>query len=389
MSGASDDSLSDLRRRLREFVEEREWSRFHDPKNLAMAIASEAGELLAELRWVMSGDADSVVRSHSKREKIEHEVGDVLIALLLFCERAGIDLVAAANKKLELNAKNYPAELSKGRSDRPVPHQPALSSELEPFARAIAVDWSGEQGGGRTSIWIAIAIDGQIVELESGRSREEVISHLISLAEADPNFVVGLDFAFGLPRWFSEENQIRRARDLWALVSREGETWLRDCRPPFWGRAGTTRPDLPEHFRETDASVGRTAGAQAKSVFQINGAGSVGTGSLRGMPTLARLADAGFSIWPFDAPRAPLVVEIYPRLLTGPVVKSKVGAREQYLADHYPALTADMRTRVASTEDAFDAAVSALVMWENRQALTTLSYPVPETTQLEGAIWAP
>lgn len=119
MPYSTEDRLSALRERLRHFVAEREWQKFHDPKNLAMAVASEAGELLAELRWVSNEQADSFTRDDAVRERVEQEVGDVLIALLLFCDRIGIDLISAAERKLELNAENYPIELSKGRSARP------------------------------------------------------------------------------------------------------------------------------------------------------------------------------------------------------------------------------------------------------------------------------
>ncbi len=113
------DRLASLQTRLRTFVAERDWAQFHDPKNLAMSLASEAGELLAELRWVASATADEAVRSPEKRARIEREVGDVVIALLLFCDRTDIDWLGAAERKLEVNAANYPAALSAGRPGRP------------------------------------------------------------------------------------------------------------------------------------------------------------------------------------------------------------------------------------------------------------------------------
>src|SRR6478672_9015330 len=109
MSGDTElNRLESLRERLRQFVADRDWQQFHDPKNLAMAIASEAGELLSELRWVASEQADAHVRDRVSRERIEREVGDIGIALLLFCDRTGIDLLTAVEQKLELNADNYP-----------------------------------------------------------------------------------------------------------------------------------------------------------------------------------------------------------------------------------------------------------------------------------------
>lgn len=118
MSGAPD-RLDVIRERLRVFVEERDWGQFHDPKNLAMMIASEAGELLSELRWVRNDEADWEVSKERKHERVEAEVADVGIALLLFCDRARIDLLAAMERKIALNALKYPAHLARGRAERP------------------------------------------------------------------------------------------------------------------------------------------------------------------------------------------------------------------------------------------------------------------------------
>src|SRR5678816_4689385 len=110
--------LEDVLKQLRVFVHERDWSQFHDPKNLAMAIASEAGELLSEMRWISSDRADEFVRDPANRDRIEREVGDVAIALLLFCDRAGIELLDAIDRKIALNAENYPCLLYTSPSPR-------------------------------------------------------------------------------------------------------------------------------------------------------------------------------------------------------------------------------------------------------------------------------
>ena len=106
---------------LRAFVAERDWSQFHDPKNLAMLLASEAGELLAEYRWVPNHGADDFSREPEARQRVANEIGDVGIALLLLCDRTGIDLQTAMRDKLAQNRRRYPVELSKGRAARPVP----------------------------------------------------------------------------------------------------------------------------------------------------------------------------------------------------------------------------------------------------------------------------
>jgi NTP pyrophosphatase (non-canonical NTP hydrolase) len=111
-------TLEELRAELRAFVAARDWQQFHDPKNLAMLIASEAGELLAEYRWVRSEDADAHSREPASRERIVAEVADVGIGLVLLCERIGVDLVEAMRAKVKVNGERYPAELVRGKADR-------------------------------------------------------------------------------------------------------------------------------------------------------------------------------------------------------------------------------------------------------------------------------
>jgi NTP pyrophosphatase (non-canonical NTP hydrolase) len=112
--------LDDVMKQLRTFVNERDWQQFHDPKNLAMAVASEAGELISELRWVRSEDADNYARDSANLTRIASEAADVGISLLLLCDRLGIDLLEAITEKLRLNTERYPVEKSKGRAERPL-----------------------------------------------------------------------------------------------------------------------------------------------------------------------------------------------------------------------------------------------------------------------------
>jgi len=113
------DRLEDVMKSIRHFVAERDWEQFHDPKNLAMAVTSEAGELLAEYRWIGNNESDAFSRSEENRKRIAAEIADVGVSLLLLCERTGIDLIQAISEKLETNRKNYPRELAKGRRERP------------------------------------------------------------------------------------------------------------------------------------------------------------------------------------------------------------------------------------------------------------------------------
>jgi hypothetical protein len=142
----------------------------------------------------------------------------------------------------------------------------------------------------------------------------------------------------------------------------------------------------------------KIAGIAPKSAFQIGGAGSVGTASLRGMPGLLTLRSAGFRIWPYDAPRvqrSPLVVEIYTRLMTGAVNKSSEVARKAYMAKKrkesavYAGLSRGVVGKATGSEDGFDALVTALVMAEHRQEFSRLRQTKDEVFRMEGQTWVP
>lgn len=112
-------SLEELLPALRKFVADRDWQQFHDPKNLAMLVASEAGELVAEYRWVRNDHADERSREPEARARIADEAADVGIALLLLCDRIGLDLAGAIEAKIAKNAARYPIETARGRAERP------------------------------------------------------------------------------------------------------------------------------------------------------------------------------------------------------------------------------------------------------------------------------
>jgi hypothetical protein len=257
--------------------------------------------------------------------------------------------------------------------------------------RFIAIDWSGARVGAERKIWLAEASGGELLRLECGRSREALAEHLLESADDSPAMVVGFDFGFSAPAWFVRKLGAASAPDLWALACGECEAWLADGNPPFWGGGRGPRPLLPrpeDHYRLSDLALAPVGGIQIKSLFQLGGSGSVGTGSLRGWPVLHRLRQSGFAVWPFDTPSLPLVVEIYPRLLTGPVNKSRKESRLAYLGAHFPDLPASLREAASSGADAFDAAVSAL-----RMAASLDWRELPEIADadvlLEGVIWHP
>ena len=253
----------------------------------------------------------------------------------------------------------------------------------------MAVDWSGAMRGLRKRLWVAEACaSGRLVRLEPLASRFALADEIRSRSDIA---AVGLDFAFSFPAWFLWRLGVCSAPELWARVAEEGEAWLAACAPPFWGRPGRPRPMLGgDGWRRTERAVPRVGGIGPKSVFQIGGAGAVGTGSIRGMPVLHALCASGASIWPFVAPGGePPVVEIYPRLLTDRVRKSDPAERQRLLAGRYPRLEPEHVRLAVLSEDAFDAAVSALVMLEHLEDLRRLPAEHDPELRLEGRIWHP
>lgn len=110
------DSLDDLNAQLLAFARERDWEQFHSPKNLSMALAGEAGELLEHFQWL--SEAQSAAISGDKKEAVALELADILIYLVRLSERLDIDLVDAAYRKLEINQSRYPSERVRGDARR-------------------------------------------------------------------------------------------------------------------------------------------------------------------------------------------------------------------------------------------------------------------------------
>uniref|UniRef100_A0A7S3ZA40 Uncharacterized protein n=1 Tax=Lotharella globosa TaxID=91324 RepID=A0A7S3ZA40_9EUKA len=111
-------SLEDLRERLRKFAEDRDWNQFHTPRNVLLALVGEVGELSEIFQW--RGEVRPGIPEFKDEEKVHlgEELSDVLLYLIRLADRCNIDLAQAALKKLEKNAKKYPADLSKGKSDK-------------------------------------------------------------------------------------------------------------------------------------------------------------------------------------------------------------------------------------------------------------------------------
>ncbi|MDH3254259.1 MAG: hypothetical protein OEM62_04635 [Acidobacteriota bacterium] len=261
---------------------------------------------------------------------------------------------------------------------------------MRTVSRVFAVDWSGDRKAARRKIWLCEVAGGEVRRLENGRTRDEVAACLIDEATRDSNFAVGFDFAFSFPAAFLEKRAHHRIETVWGEASLLGEAWLEHCPFPFWGKPGKKKPLLGSTLmRRTEIAVAEESGLAPMSVFQIGGAGAVGVGSLRGMPVIQRLREAGFSIWPFDVPSTPLVVEIWPRLFMGTVKKSSRQERRLFLRRRYPTLDSESRRAAEDSDDAFDALVAALEMSRHREEFTRLEQLAESPCCLEGEIWHP
>jgi dCTP diphosphatase len=113
MSTAPLDALAE---RLRQFAADRDWEQFHSPKNLAMALVGEAGELAAEFQWLTEEQSRSP--DDAQLARIRAECADVLNYLVRLADKLGIDLVAAAHDKIDENARRYPPDQVRGNSKK-------------------------------------------------------------------------------------------------------------------------------------------------------------------------------------------------------------------------------------------------------------------------------
>lgn len=109
-------TVAEMRERVMAFARERDWVQFHSPKNLSMALAAEAGELMEHFLWSDSAASQAVVADPEKRRKIADELADVVIYALEFANVSGLDLAAAIEAKMAQNAAKYPVEKARGRA---------------------------------------------------------------------------------------------------------------------------------------------------------------------------------------------------------------------------------------------------------------------------------
>jgi len=285
------------------------------------------------------------------------------------------------------------------------------------FDTVIAIDWSGSQkeSDQRKKIWACTArVEGgsAVIEaLECGRSRDQVADWLASLRAERGSIAVGLDFAFSFPAGFHGHEGVAEplSGKSWAefldYADNHADEILASCPTPFWGHTGRKRPDDEtfgrfsdgQRLRVTDRMLGERSN-RPKEIFQIGGAGSVGTGSLRGMQILSKLRSSGWSVWPFDEPTDTTLIEIYPGCLyRWKVNKTDVLDRERYLKKLEGSMAEGITVpdrwlwaRAMASDDSFDAFVSCLAMAQaelDGGLLFSHQEHVTSEVAVEGWIW--
>ncbi|MBM4305044.1 MAG: nucleotide pyrophosphohydrolase [Deltaproteobacteria bacterium] len=110
--------INKLLKLQRQFVKERDWDIFHNPKNLSMALVGEAGELVEIFQWLTAEESFDVMKDPKKATQIRHELADILYYTLRIADRLEVDLEKSMIEKLKQNAKRYPVKLSKGNAKK-------------------------------------------------------------------------------------------------------------------------------------------------------------------------------------------------------------------------------------------------------------------------------
>lgn len=108
--------LKKLQEKIRNFADERNWDQYHSPKNLSMALIAEAAELIEHFQWMTEEQSSQL--SSEVLEEVQQEIADIFIYLIRISDKLGVDLISAANQKININAKKYPVEKVKGSSKK-------------------------------------------------------------------------------------------------------------------------------------------------------------------------------------------------------------------------------------------------------------------------------
>jgi len=112
------DSILDLTARLMRFRDDRDWRQFHSLKDLILSVGIEAGELLELTQWKDAQTMEDAITNPDFRERLSEEVSDVFLYLLLVAERAGIDIIEEAHRKIDKNDAKYPIDKARGNAKK-------------------------------------------------------------------------------------------------------------------------------------------------------------------------------------------------------------------------------------------------------------------------------
>jgi len=110
--------IENLQKKIKNFVSERDWEKFHSPKNLAMALGGEAGELLEIFQWLDEQDSFKVMIDEKLATQVRHELADIAVYVLRLCDVLKVNLEDAIHEKLQINESKYPLHLSKGSAKK-------------------------------------------------------------------------------------------------------------------------------------------------------------------------------------------------------------------------------------------------------------------------------
>lgn len=110
--------ISNIQKRLDDFAKQRNWDQFHSPKNLSMALAVEAAELLEIFQWLTEEQSREIINNEKEMSLIKEEIADVVIYLVRLADKLNVDIEKAVLEKIALNEKKYPVELAKDNAKK-------------------------------------------------------------------------------------------------------------------------------------------------------------------------------------------------------------------------------------------------------------------------------
>jgi len=111
-------TLDEIKKKIKAFVKDRDWEKYHSPKNISMSIAIEAAELMEHFQWLTIEQSKKLLKDKSKQEEVEDELADIAIYVLDFCNAFGINIEKCILRKLDRSSKKYPVHLVRGKAHK-------------------------------------------------------------------------------------------------------------------------------------------------------------------------------------------------------------------------------------------------------------------------------